>query len=128
MNSEKVKEIKKDIEICMKSLNCNGCSHHSQRSGECCRNLTNDILTYINEMESENERLKHLREVVAPIYVMPNVETPEMMLKLGEKNLVQQFAERLKEKMGVREYMGVKYKQGVFSENDIDKTLKEFMG
>ena len=63
MNSEKVKKIKKDIEICMKSLNCNGCSHHSQRSGECCRNLTNDILTYINELESENERLKHLREV-----------------------------------------------------------------
>ncbi len=128
MNSEKVKEIKKDIEICMKSLNCNGCSHHSQRSGECCRNLTNDILTYINEMESENERLNHLREVVAPIYVMPNVETPAMMLKLGEKNLLQQFAERLKEQMGVREYMGVKYKQGVFSENDIDETLKEFMG
>ena len=144
MNSEKVKEIKKDIEICMKSLNCNGCSHHSQRSGECCRNLTNDILTYINEMESENERLRKERDVwvgkkiaiaerpktkesiVAPIYVMPNVETPAMMLKLGEKNLLQQFAERLKEKMCVREYMGVKYKQGVFSENEIDETLKEF--
>lgn len=57
MNSEKVKEIKKDIEICMKSLNCNGCSYKSSRSGECCKNLTNDILTLINELESENDTL-----------------------------------------------------------------------
>ena len=58
MESEKVKEIKKDLEICMISLTCENCNHYSQRSGECCRDLTNDILTLINELESENKRLK----------------------------------------------------------------------
>ena len=133
MNSEKVKAIKKDIDFCTTKIGCEGCSFMPIMASTNCRNeLLKNCLILINELEGENERLrlglpKTKARIVAPIYVMPNVETPEMMLKLGEKNLLQQFAERLKEKMGVREYMGVKYKQGVFSENDIDETLKEFL-
>ena len=65
MEIEKVTEIKNDLEICMNSLTCENCSYHSHRSGECCRNLTSDILTYINELESENERLKECYKVKA---------------------------------------------------------------
>lgn len=156
MNSERVKKIKKDIEICMKSLNCNGCSHHSQRSGECCRNLTNDILTYINELESENERLKHLREVdntTMTTLRKSNTELNECMDEMQdritelekenetktdtitdllkkqefyEKEKLKQFAERLKEKC---EYNRKQYCcEATVSFNDIDETIKEFMG
>lgn len=90
MESEKVKEIKKDIEICMKSLNCNGCSYKSSRSGECCKNLTNDILTYINELE---ERIKELEEGIAQS--MLGCE----FLPECTNDKLKQFAERLKNKL-----------------------------
>lgn len=47
-------------------------------------------------------------------------------LKQYKVQAVKEFAERLKERMGERDYMGVKYKQGVFSENDIGELLKEY--
>lgn len=47
-------------------------------------------------------------------------------LKAEKAQVVKEFAEKLKERMGERDYMGVKYKQGVFSENDIDELLKEY--
>lgn len=43
-----------------------------------------------------------------------------------QKQAVKEFADKLKKQMGERDYMGVKYKQGVFSENDIDELLKEY--
>ena len=48
------------------------------------------------------------------------------VLEIEKKNSVEEFAEKLKKQMGERDYMGVKYKQGVFSENDIDELLKEY--
>ena len=47
-------------------------------------------------------------------------------LKEYKRQSVKEFAEKLKERMGERDYMGVKYKQGVFSENDIGELLKEY--
>lgn len=152
MESEKIK----------KALECNAdCKNYNRlpyTDGHKCKTVGFwDILTYINEIESENERLKHLREVdntTMTTLRKSNTELNECMdemqdriAELGnenetktdtitdllkkqefyEKEKLKQFAERLKEKMGVREYMGVKYKQGVFSENDIDETLKEFL-
>lgn len=43
----------------------------------------------------------------------------------ASKQAVKEFAEKLKSKMGELEYMGVKYKQGVFSDNEIDELAKE---
>jgi hypothetical protein len=116
MNSERVKKIKKDIEICMKSLNCNGCSHHSQRSGECCRNLTNDILTYINELEKENdEQYKRIMELEQDlVHADEKVFYRECNVTLRENEIkqqaIKQFAERLK----------------IECVNKIHETLKEF--
>jgi hypothetical protein len=55
------------------------------------------------------------------------LEAVEYISKAREDCKLVDFVNRLKEKMSVREYMGVKYKQGVFSESEIDETLKEFI-
>ena len=145
MNREKVKEIKKALED-----NANY-EHHNKLGyidGYKCKTVAYaDILTYINELESENERLNKalvdnleaykdgfnegagLKKGVDDKLKTENQQLKDRIDELEKENVKQlkQFAERLKEKMGVREYMGVKYKQGVFSENDIDQTLKEFI-
>ena len=131
-----------------------------------CRvtNATKELKDRIAELESENERLKtsefnSCQELDNAFYQIHNLEDRiaeleselekeqinnlncDTELQYKEKRItdllkkqefyetekLKQFAERLKEKMGVREYMGVKYKQGVFSDNDIDETLKEFI-
>lgn len=43
----------------------------------------------------------------------------------GKKETAEKFAERLKSEMQERDYMGVKYKQGVFTDSDIDEICKE---
>ena len=59
MNSEKVKEIKNNIIICSNKIECKGCSLFPNMKSTNCRNkLLADALTLINELESENERLK----------------------------------------------------------------------
>lgn len=56
----------------------------------------------------------------------PTCKTLLEYIKKEKRNTAKEFAEKLKERMGERDYMGVKYKQGVFSENDIDELLKEY--
>jgi septal ring factor EnvC (AmiA/AmiB activator) len=132
MNSERVKKIKKDIEICMKSLNCNGCSHHSQRSGECCRKLTNDILTYINELESENERLKHLREVdntTMTTLRKSNTELNECMDEMQDRIAELEEHKEKWQRKAINCYKTAKsYGIECIIDSDIDEILKEFMG
>ncbi len=59
--------------------------------------MEKEIGVLIGKVKAERPKTKNT--LVAPIYMLPNVQTPALMLKLGEKNLVQQFAERLKEKL-----------------------------
>ena len=45
----------------------------------------------------------------------------------GYKQGVEEFAEFIKSQMGIeRDYMGIKYKQSVFSDLDIDDFVKQF--
>lgn len=53
MNSEKVKEIKKALDCC-KNSKCVACPYNE---GECEIELRDNVEDYINELESENERL-----------------------------------------------------------------------
>lgn len=122
MESEKVKEIKKVLscsagDFYAEPIDCKLCKFSDKGIYSKCKGwkLAKDSLTLINELEKENEwltlerdvlvgkkiaeRPKTKESIIAPIYALPNVESPEIMLKLGEKNLVQQFAERLKEKL-----------------------------
>lgn len=72
--------------------------------------------------ERMTERLKQV------LLSIDTVKEMNAMCNIDEqrKQAVKEFVERLKEQMGERDYMGVKYKQGVFSENDIDELLKEY--
>ena len=142
MESEKVKEIKKALKYCSEGK-CEKCLIGEKDIRKCVDILLKDTLTLINELESENKSLQDLcnktyEDLTKEIDRLENrvKELEEDIAKsmLGCEFLpectndkLKQFAERLKEKMGVREYMGVKYKQGVFSDNDIDETLKEFI-
>ncbi len=94
MNSEKVKEIKKKLQ----QIN------------------VNDILILINELESENERLKILlAQANAGIVNCSGC-------KLVELNAVKDFAEKLKECAKSCEESGY---DGI-GEDDIDLILKEY--
>lgn len=96
------------------------CTRHPYTQG-CLKDETN-----VKEQAAEEiallktELKKELEEHEAFVNNMKNV------LEIEKKNAVEEFAEKLKERMGERDYMGVKYKQGVFSENDIDELLKEY--
>lgn len=46
-------------------------------------------------------------------------------VKRAKINAMIELKEKIVEHMGEREYMGVKYKQGVFSESEIDEFIKE---
>ena len=87
----------------------------------------------IAELERENDELKvdiknsiDMQKQMLDGFKTTTKEVEENLAR-EIPNLLKQFVEMLKGEMGVREYMGVKYKQGVFSENDIDETLKEFI-
>lgn len=49
-------------------------------------------------------------------------------LENEKKQSVKGFADFLISQMGNREYMGVKYKQGVFSDNDVYEMINDFLG
>jgi chromosome segregation ATPase len=60
MESEKVKKIKKALECCVDSIKygCEGCPYHKS-SSDCQELLVWDMEDYINDLESENERLQN---------------------------------------------------------------------
>ena len=64
MNSEKVKEIKKALECCINNKGCRFCARGNlpYDLDECRLVLTNDILTLINELESEKDNLYNLNQ------------------------------------------------------------------
>lgn len=64
MESEKVKEIKKALECCTNNKGCEPCPRLSKKPyylADCRFALLADILTLINELESENKRLMKLQ-------------------------------------------------------------------
>ena len=61
MDSEKVKEIKKALECCTNIYDCKFCPYRNV-SSDCMGNLIYDMGVYINELESENERLNKEKE------------------------------------------------------------------
>jgi predicted S18 family serine protease len=191
MKSEKVKEIKKALEerIQHKPINCyNGeyveacgmyCRFHRKfvadmgsKNGQTCENCIDftatdkvkecvDILTLINELESENERLLQQRNKTYNIWVKDTEQLKDRIAELEKENgellkenegyhgsyrcaidkigelsaeryiKVEQFAERLKEKIvsmkWAREDTNEKLiKQGA-TIKAIDETLKEFI-
>ena len=68
-----------------------------------------------------------------PATLMPNAEEcarewkRKLIYAIGQlrKETAETFAEKVKSEMQERDYMGVKYKQGVFTDSDIDEICKE---
>lgn len=119
MKSEKVKEIKNNIIICSTKIECKGCSLFPNMKSTNCRNkLLADALTLINELESENERLKtQLAQANAGIVNCSGC-------KLVELNAVKEFAERLKEHPTMKIYSLHNACERI--PKAIDETLKEY--
>lgn len=69
------------------------------------------------DLKAENKQLKTECALLDDELRIARQETIDVLNKVKEK---------IVERMGDREYMGVKYKQGVFSESEIDELLKEY--
>lgn len=68
------------------------------------------------QLKAENEQLKTECALLDDELRIARQDTIDVLNKLKEK---------IVERMGDREYMGVKYKQGVFSESEIDDMIAE---
>ena len=155
MNSEKVKEIKKALECCAKGLCGKNCPRFDKKhiNINCQDEMNADILTYINELESENEKLQRgyvvraydelraennkLRNQIHCQIVLPDEKLEEIKKECLERveadvtEALKQFAERLKEKVNAdinRMYALRIDGVGVLCDfiDKIDETLKEF--
>ena len=121
MNSEKVKEIKKALE----QNDDNGIMYEVNDKKRICKFIHHkDILTLINELESDNERLKtQLAQANAGIVNCSGC-------KFVEINAVREFAERLKDK--VKNFCGTEEENHYYDVSkegaceEIDETLKEY--
>ena len=119
MESEKVKEIKKALE----QNDDNGIMYEVNDQKRTCKFIHHkDILTLINEFESENERLMKLQARGGCRVAELGIENQQLKDRIAELEKeggeqLKQFAERLIEK---------KVKLGErFNIYDIDETLKE---
>lgn len=72
----------------------------------------------IDALKDENKQLKTECTLLDDELRIARQETINALNKLKEK---------IVERMGDREYMGVKYKQGVFSESEIDEMIAEVL-
>lgn len=129
MESEKVKEIKRALE---ENANYEYYNKLGYIDGYTCKTVAYaDILTYINELESENTRLNK-----AINNVQKGFDNGEFISKDCQTRTLKQFAERLKEKFDEQKYF---YETASISHRDIsltalntayrclDETLKEYV-
>ena len=155
MNSEKVKEIKKALEYCS-NHSVSDCSNVCpyDKYTRCRTELTKDSLTYINELESENERLNKsdtskeessikyynlyrdfkrenqtLKDRIAELEKENKSKTDTIanLLKnqeFYETEKLKQFAERLKNRAIL--YSGINVKYEAITADIIDEVLNEY--
>lgn len=129
-------DIKKAFDICCDAAqSCTGCPilELEKRNGRGCKyNMFTSVFDLITEQEKEIERLKvenarlttKLGQVllavdtVKEMNAMCNIEEQVKQAKIDVLN-------ELKDKMFEREYMGVKYKERIFYESEINDMIAE---
>ena len=97
--------------------------------------LVKSALNIITLQEEEVDRLKAENEeltkvVSSKVYDLIDntkeiADAREAWEKQAKIDVLNKLKEKIVERMGDREYMGVKYKQGVFSESEIDEMIAE---
>ena len=144
MESEKVKEIKKALKNCQKN-NCLDCPYFIDEKRCRANDLLLDTITLINELESENERLskeldsewKDRRKAEEDLHKAQwNYKIGLGQSQSANKKLKDQIAELEKEKTEQLKQFAEMLKEKVYDSfgdkviwyNDIDETLKEFIG
>lgn len=113
-----LEEIKKAFHICCSTLSCTGCpilKLEKQNGRGCKHNLFISAIGLLTEQEKEIEELK---------------KNMKSTLEFQKKQLIKEFAEKLKQKARGLTLEGDKgpgfYIGNVVLTNDIDKLLKEY--
>lgn len=123
-------EIKKALECCEKYAYCKDCPCYTY----CEHELHKGALALITEQEKEidfqvQDRARLQREIdeleQAHEQRVEEIKRLKTEVKRAKINAMIELEEKIVEHMGEREYMGVKYKQGVFSESEIDEFIQE---
>ena len=118
MESEKVKEIKKALECCGEKVTCQGCPEYNNEPVidwfECKKNLSQKTITLINELESENERIK--RSKIIEVF----------RLEHRIDRLEHQIAEMTKET--AKEILKMFYDRNYITEQDLKNAIAERFG
>lgn len=124
-------EIKKALKCCETDFCCR-CPYYEYQGCEAA--LKRYALDLITEQEKEidfqvQDRARLQREIdeleQAHEQRVEEIKQLKAEVKRAKINAMLQLKEKIVEHMGEREYMGVKYKQGVFSESEIDEFIKE---
>lgn len=87
-----------------------------------------DVSEYKAEIEQLKAKNKVLEDSVAKAYTngfTDGRKQVEKDIRRAKINAMIELKEKIVEHMGEREYMGVKYKQGVFSESEIDEFIQD---
>ena len=122
-------EIKKALDICTDIYApCNGCPY--EMCTNCDNTLHTDALNVIIEQEREIERLRTTlgqcnTELNSALESLKSQcrEIGELRAKVKQAKI--DVLNELKGKMFEREYMGVKYKERIFYESEIDDMIAE---
>ena len=121
-------EIKKGLEVCTQHIYCKDCPYRNQHS--CMSRTQQDALDLITEQEKEIERLRTTlgqcnTELDSALESLKSQCREIGKLKAGTKQAKIDVLNELKGKMFEREYMGVKYKERIFYESEIDDMIAE---
>lgn len=122
-------EIKKALEICNDAdISCGDCPYHDDLT--CSHTLKTDARELIIKQEQEIARLKaEFKQLETNAEILArgvrdlNHENYELTEKIKQAKI--DVLNALKDKMFEREYMGVKYKERIFYESEIDDMIAE---
>ena len=115
MESEKVKEIKKALECCSKGECGVWCPRFDKKNinHTCQDDMNADALTLINELESENERLRLERDVLIGKKIVEKQKYDNaLIMKIDiQEQLKNRIAELEKEKKELPKQYGVEVEE-----------------
>lgn len=133
---EMIKIILEASEKCL-DTDCNYCDYQYKKDCSQYRKAVTlvqagygDVSEYKAKIEDLKDEIIYLeRKIAIRDNALKDRDKAIEMLEGKQDTIVKQakidVLNELKDKMFEREYMGVKYKQGVFSESEIDELIKE---